>query len=314
MKQKMGERQRWAWLAGGLSVALGVCGCGLGWLWVLVGGLITGLYYLYIERTVPTAGLASVLPKAVAVLVLIWTIVAMAWSANLADSAFPMVEGFPTLGWTMLALAAWGSWKGPRACAGCAGVLCLFLLILYGIVWAFALPDVELANLRPVEPWKNGLWAVGLFLLPAGVWFLPCRCEKRPGLWPALLLPVAGAGLAAVTAGVLSPLLASSLPSPLYALAQSISLFGVVERIEPLLSAAMTMGAFCLLSAMACACRSLWPGKWSSVAACGVAAVLMGLAGKMPIVVLTIGGVLFWVAIPILTLFLVRKKEENHNL
>lgn len=318
MAQSMGERQRWAWLAGGLSATLGVCGCGLGWLWVLAGGLAVGLYYLYIEYTLPAAGLAGVLPKVPVVLTLLWVIFAMAWSANLADSAFPMVEGFPALGWTMLALAGWGSWKGPRACAGCAGVLCLFLLVLYGTVGVFALPDVELSDLRPAGTWEHGLWAVGLFLLPAGVWYLPCRCEKKPNLLPALLLPIGGAVLAAVTAGVLSPLLASSLPSPLYTLAQSVSLFGVVERIEPLLSAAMTMGVFCLLSAMACACRALMdqicPWKWSGVVACVVAGGLMGVAGKVPVITIAVGGVIFWVLVPILSLSVVQKRREKHNL
>ena len=297
MGRKMGERQRWAWLAGGLSAAVAICGCGLGWLWILLGGAVVSLYYIYMDANLPGAGLAKLLPKPVAILTLIWIIVLLAWSANLADSAFPMVKGFPVLGWTMLALAAWGSYKGAGVCAGCAGILCLFLIILYSIVVIFGLPDAELRYLEPYGKWQNGLWSAGLFLLPAAVWYLPCRKSRKGAAWIVGVVPlVTAVVLTMVTAGVLSPYLAASLPSPLYTLAQSISLFGVVERIEPLLSAAMTMGVFCLLSAMACTCRELSGKKWGGMAACGAAGVLMGVVGKLGISAISAGcGVVFLV-------------------
>ncbi len=314
MAQRMGERQRWAWLAGGLSVAVGACACGLGWVWVLAGGLLVSLYYIYVDRDLPTAGLAAMLPKGMAVLTLLWLVLVMAWSANLADSAFPMIDGFPVLGWVMLALAAWGSWKGAAACARCAGVLCLFLLILYSIVTVFALPDVQLGNLKPYGPWQNSLWTAGLFLLPGVVWYLPCtKSRKKPAWVIGIALPLAAGLLAAVTAGVLSPLLAASLPSPLYTLAQSVSLFGVVERIEPLLSAALTMGVFCLLSAMVCACQSLFPWKWTGIVTCVAAGVLMGIAGKVDITVVSVGNLVFFGALPAVLILLQKKTSKKRK-
>ena len=318
MERRMGERQRWAWLAGGLSVAVGACACGLGWLWVLIGGAAVSLYYIYMDKTLPMAGLAAMLPKGLAVVSLLWLVVVMAWSANLADSAFPMIDGFPVLGWTILALAAWGSWKGPAACARCAGVLCLFLLFLYGVVTVFALPDVQMENLLPSGKWVNGLWTAGLFLLPAAVWYLPCtKSRKKPAWVMGALLPAAAAVLAAVTAGVLSPLLAASLPSPLYTLAQSVSLFGVVERIEPLLSAAMTMGVFCLLSAMACAAKELlsrlYPWRWNGIALCALAGVLMGIVGKFDIVVIAIGSLAVLWLVPMAVLVMWKKTSKKRK-
>lgn len=318
MAQRMGERQRWAWLAGGLSVAVGACACGLGWVWVLAGGLLVSLYYIYVDRDLPTAGLAAMLPKGMAVLTLLWLILVMAWSANLADSAFPMINGFPVLGWVMLALAAWGSWKGAAACARCAGVLCLFLLILYSIVTVFALPDVQLGNLKPYGPWQNSLWTAGLFLLPGVVWYLPCtKSRKKPAWVIGIALPLAAGLLAAVTAGVLSPLLAASLPSPLYTLTQSVSLFGVVERIEPLLSAALTMGVFCLLSAMACVGKilldRLYIRKWSGVAVCVAAGALMGIAGKFDIIVIAIGNLAVLWLVPGAVLVMWRKNSKKRK-
>lgn len=309
MDRKIGERQRWAWLGSGLSAAVAACTCGLNWVWVLAAGLVVTGYYIYMDMRMPAAGLAAMLPRPIAIMTLVWTVAVMAWAANLADGAFPMVNGFPALGWTLLALAAWGSRKGAAACARCAGVLCLFLLALYGVVVIFAVPDVQIANLKPSGRWQDAILAAGVFLLPTVVWYLPCTRSRKKAAWAmALLLPAFGAVLAAVTAGVLSPVLARSMMAPLYALAQSVSLFGVVERIEPLLSAAMTMGTFCLLSAMACACQRLWrrvrPWKWSGTVCCIAAGALMGPAGKTDFRWIAAGGAVVWGIIPLLTLWI----------
>lgn len=303
----IGQRQRWAWMTAGLSAAVGACACGFGWQWVLLGGLAAALYHIYLDRRLRPCGLASVLSasfgglgKILAALTLLWTVLAMAWTANLADAAFPMTDGFPVLGWTLLAAAAWGSWKGPAACARCAGVLFLFLAGLYGLLEAFSLPDVEPGNLLPSGGWEQSLWTFGLFLLPAGVWYGPCRRAEKPSWALYLLPPVLAALLAAVTAGVLSPALAGSLAAPLYTVAQSVSLFGVMERVEPLLSAAMTMGVFCLISSMACASRALSRRRWTGPAACLLAALGMGPARGIPLSVLTLGAALFWLLIPMI--------------
>ena len=75
-------------------------------------------------------------------------------------------------------------------------------------------------------------------------------------------------------------------PTPLYLAAQSVSLFGVMEHIEPLLSAAMTMGIFCLMASLTCAAQALAdqlrPWKWSGALACLAAAAVMGPWGGCP--------------------------------
>lgn len=312
MEQRMGDRQRWLWLLSGISAAAAAAACGLGWLWVLAGSIPAALYYLYMDRKADSGGAAALLMEAFGkggkVLIgaaLLWTVIAMAWTAQLADAAFPMVDGFPALGWILLALAAWGSRKGAAACARCAGVLCLFLLVLYGVVIAFSVPDMQVKNLPPRGLWLDGAEVLGLCLLPACLWYLPCRKRsKRPAWGLGVLLILGTTALAAVTAGVLSPELAATLPAPLYTVAQSVSLFGVLERIEPLLSAAMTMGVFCLLSAMACSCHvladQLRKSPWNGVGSCIAAGVLMGVARGLPVLVLTAGTLIFWVSVPLL--------------
>jgi len=315
MDRRIGERQRWAWLAAGLSAVIAACLCGISWLWVLIGGVLATAYYIYMDIRLSAGRIR--LPKGLGALTLLWTVFAMAWAANLADRAFPMVNGFPVLGWTLLGLAAWGSRKGAAACARCAGVLCLFLVGLYGVVGVFAAPDVRWENLRVTGDWTDAILILGLFLLPASVWYVPCTASKKRPAWEmALILPLSAAALAAITAGVLTPTLASVHPAALYTLAQSVSLFGVVERIEPLLSAAMILGVFCLLAAMACACQHLGdrvrPCKWTGTAACVAAAVFMGPAGKTDPVILAAGAIVFWLLIPLL--MLVWDKKRDHRM
>ncbi len=159
----------------------------------------------------------------------------------------------------------------------------------------------------PTAQWDHGLWTAGVFLLPAGVWYVPCsRSRKGPAWQMALLLPLFAAALSAVTVGVLSPKLAASRTVPLYDLAQSVSLFGVVERIEPLLSAAMTMGVFSLLTSLVCAAQALAdqlrPWNWSGTAACVLAGALMALTKDFPVELVSIGAAVFWLALPCLVM------------
>ena len=321
MGQKIGERQRWAWLAAGLSAAAASDVCGYNWLWVLIGGLAASVYYIIMDQKLDDRGLAWAMGaafgwggKILAVLTLLWTVLVMGWAANLADTAFPMVDGFPGLGWVLLGLAAWGAWKGPGACARCGGVLCLFLIVLYGIITVFATPDVTWSYLKPTAHWEHGIWTAGVFLLPAGVWYVPCTRNRKGPTWQmALLLPLFAAALAAVTGGVLSPELAVLRVAPLYDLAQSVSLFGVVERIEPLLSAALTMGVFALLSSLACAAQALadrvWPWQWNGAAACALAGAAMLLTKGFPVELVAIGAWVFWLLIPVLVLVFNRKRN-----
>lgn len=320
MDDRIGYRQHRAWLAAGTSAVAAVELCGLGWLWVLLGGVVVCIYYLYIGKRLAGDGLAECYSaslgftgKVLSVFTLFWIVLAMGRCAGFADAAFPMVDGFPGLGWVLLALAAWGCRRGARACAGCAGVVCLFLVVLYGAVAIFSAADVGWAYLKPVAEPVQMIDAIGLFLLPACVWFIRSRPGEGCGS-SLLLLPLGAAALSALCAGVLSPALAAELPVPVYDLAQSVSIFGTIERIEPLVSAAMTMGIFCLLSAEASACQALadqigaWP--WSGSVCCLAAAGTMYLADALSQRLWVWGDLVFFLFLPIAGVA-VQKSRKN---
>lgn len=314
--RNIGDRQRWAWLTAGLSAAAAAMTAGISWLWVLLGGLAAILYYMYLEGHLRPVGLAAVLRHRLGLwacaVTFLWTVAVMGRVAVMADTAFPNVDGFPSLGWALLALAAWGSRKGAAACARCCGILCLLLGGLYAVILGFSLPEVQLRWLRPEGAAVESLWALGAFLLPAAVWYAPCREGKlRRPMW--LALPGLAAVLSAVTAGVLSPALTKELSLPFYTLTQWISIFGVVERIEPLLSAALTMGVFSLLSALACSCGALTKaaglGDMGGPLSCLLAAGAMFFAGGLTLPVLTVGGAVVWLALPLGAVLLDSRKR-----
>lgn len=317
MGQRIGERQRWVWMSCGLS-AVAVIVTGFNWTWVLLGSLLLSGYYLYLDKRLGTDGLAKRLAtdfgfagRLILLMTVLWLVLAMGYCACLTDAAFPMADGFPALGWVLLALAAWGSRKGNTACAGCSGILSLLLLILYSIIVIFSLPEVEISYLMPSVRWEESVKTAGLFLLSTGVWFLPIsqhRGSGRPLAWIGVPL----SALCAVTAGVLSPEVARAEQVPLYELARSVSVLGVVERIEPLLSAAMTLGIYCLISGLACACQELagqiLPQRWYGSLCCLAAGGTMFLANILPQQFLIAGNLTFFCLLPI-GVTLVQKKS-----
>lgn len=319
MIHQIGERQRWAWRTAALSGILATGICGYGWLWVLLGGTLVGLLDCFLDQKLGSRSMAQVLGdgtggKILAGLILLWTVIAMSWCACLADAAFPKVNGFPGLGWVLLALAAYGSCRGAAACARCSGVLCLFLLFLYGIVAVFSLPDVKLAYLAPQGNWQNIVPAAGLFLLSAGVWYAPTGERKEKSWQFAFIPPVAAAALTAITAGVLSPELAAVRQVPIYDLAQSVNVLGVIERIDPMLSAAMTVGLFALLSSLCCSCRLLGEKikkkiPWAAVCAAAAGAGMF-LTKSVSVRTLTQGNVVFYGAVPLLAVCLKKSQKK----
>ena len=168
----------------------------------------------------------------------------------------------------------------------------------------FSLPEVSLPNLTPGGSWRDGAVAAGLMLLPGAVFFLPSRRRRKGVFWRGAALAALGAaGLCAVTAGVLTPELAAAAPAPLYLLSQSLSLFGVMEHIEPLLSVAMTMGLFALMAILACAARALGArrrfGRWWGAAACLAAAAVEAPAALLPDWAIPAGAAVFFGLLPL---------------
>ena len=179
----------------------------------------------------------------------------------------------PVMALLLLALAVWSLWKdGHRCRRACCAMFWLVMLLLATVVLA-AVKDVRWERLVTRELRWN---ADGILVL-----LLPCLGvfeEKRDRSWRrwALALGVLTTVLAVATWGCLGS------EGDFFDLAGSLKLFGVVQRFEPLVAAALTLGWFAFAGYVLTAAQTLWrrlqpePPAWlPPMVLCGAAAVGM---------------------------------------
>ena len=133
------------------------------------------------------------------------------------------------------------------------------------------------------------------------------------GLGALTLLP---AVLAAVTAGCLSPRLTQQLELPFYTVSQSLSVLDVMERLEPLVSAALLMGFFALESLLFASARAqlervvpeIFRTPWGSWALGALAFGLHFVTGSIGENAWALGAAVCWGILPLLTQLIVAIK------
>jgi hypothetical protein len=317
-------------LAAGLAPAVLIC-AGTGWLWALLGGLCAALFYILIEWLLRLTGgsLAAAAERAagktagrvILLLEALWTLLAAARAAGLGAWAFPEDAARPLAAPVLLALAVWAAMQSPGAGARCAAAISGLLAAVFGVLLLSALPDLRAENLRPWGSARGGAAAFAALLFPAAA-----LCARPDGdsrlsgdASAALALMAAAASLAA--AGCLSPALAAAEPLPFYALVKSLTVFGVLERFEPLYSAAVLASGFCLVSLLLDAGAALLrrAGSFDRASALPLLLYLPLFALSSPAAriseeIWAVGATVFWGILPVLTLVIVllkkvRKKE-----
>ena len=205
--------------------------------------------------------------------------------------------------------------KGAKQAAKVCGVLFLVLAGLYTIIILAAAKNVQL---RWMEPWggaRQTLEVVPPLLVLTCLRFLPGRKAAVKSGWLGLLA-VCPAAFAALTAGCLSPRLTQQLTFPFYTVSQSLSVLGVMERLEPIVSAALFMGFFALESLLLEAGREqieraapIIAGKRWARAALGIAVFgLSFLTDGIPAEVWALGAAVCWGIVPLLTQLIVAIK------
>jgi len=327
------ERQQPAWLlASGFAPAVLIC-AGLGWLWVLLGGVCAALFYIIIVCLLPAAdedapvqaaghGSGRGFGRAALLLEALWALFAAAGAASAASRAFPQDAGRAFAGPVLLALAVWAV-SGPSGTAArCAAVLSGLLALVFAVLLLAAIPDVRVENLRPRGDPRDAACAFSSMLFPTAALFVQHRGGKRrPTHLLTAFLALLPSAAALLTAGCLSPELAGQSGQPFALLVRSLSLFGVLERFEPLYSAALLLSLFCLCALFLQAGVSLLQ-ELPAFACSGTLPLLLYLpvlaaaraADRFKPVFWMLGSTVFWGIIPILILLVVllkkvRKKE-----
>lgn len=306
------NRQLAAWIVAGASFACAHASGGLSWYFAAPIVLAQGALLLYIMYLAPSDGYAPTClrvlgrwaGRAVLLFTAVWTALMAGFAARLAAEAFPAVQGYPMIPLTVLALSAWAAHNSDAVGARVGAVLLPFLAVFFLLIVCFGWKEVE------EQAWMHkalDLRAACVITLPLGAVLLQ-RGEGaiKAGLWIAF-----AALMAAALALVSAPF------GGLYQATMSISVFGVMERFEALLSAAMAAGGICLcallgragLSAMRKAAeqrKAVMDRLFWIIAVAGIA-----LSERQDTNVLMVCSLLFWVALPVLILWMGKAKKDE---
>ena len=295
--------------------------------WVALAGLAAWIYYLYIwylaKRAPAGQSLAELTTRAFGKvpgqvlqgIVALWFFLLACFAAHQSAEAFPRSNGFPFIPVVLILLSCWAVGKGAAVVGRCCSVLFFFLAAAFAVVLAFGVTEVQWDYLRPAQPPVDGLAALAVMLIPTVVLqFRDCmRGPAATGLWSLGLIALAVC-VSLVTVGSLGIRLAKTAEAPFYLVVEGISIFGVMERFEALISAALISSYFALICLFSLACaqnlKSLFQFQRVQPAARGVcAATLLGfwLAGRIGPEVLGAGTLLISGIIPAITLQVVEK-------
>lgn len=289
-----------------------------GWLWAGIASLLAAVLLgllLYLNRN-HCAGLADLsgktwLGKSLLALLLLWNLFALGAAARQLCGIFPTAQQSPLIGLLLLLVAAYAA--GKKLAPVVAALCFFFLLGLYGLLFGFSLPNLQPEYLKPVVavPWEK-LTAV---LAPLSVIYL-YRGEKKgkPAWW--LLGGAVFAMLAAlVTVGSLSPAVTAQSPFPFYEAAKSVTVLNAIQRLEPLVSAGLCTGGFCLLSLLCSVngelLRTFCPGteKISGRINFLAGGACLWMSGLSNGAFIAVGTTIFWGVFPFLLLIIGRQKN-----
>lgn len=291
-----------------------------GWLWAGLASVGCALFLgaLVVLRRQCGHGVAEVAGRTaygrVCLLpALLWNLLILGATARQLCAAYPTGTPYPLVGVLLLVLAAYAAQRGETVVLRTAAVVFFALVVFYALILGFFAPKLHFAWLMPQTrvDWR----LLPSVLCPAVVLYLGgAEAKGKPLPW--LILGAAFATLcAAVAAGSLSPAVAASEPFPFYTAAKSVSVLGAMERLEPLVSAALTAGGFCLL-ALLCAANgrivaAFLPRaeKFTALLNLTLGSGAVWLSGVLPQGAVAAGTAIFWGLFPFIVLCLGSRKK-----
>ena len=328
MQDEYAPRAQCAWALAGLSAPVALTLAGLSWHWALLGAAAAaGFYYILYRMCDMPLTRAAMLAYGVTAgrivlsLTFFWTAFAAGAAAAGSAAAYPE-DGLQWIAPAcVLLLAAIGGWRGTQALARAAGVLSLVLAVLYAALLLAAVQQVKLEWCRPWGGAQQAVKAFSALLAASAALYLPQtgRRRKRAGAL-CIAAAVVPAVCACITSGCLSAQVVQRTQAPFYAMSKSLSVLGVAERFEPVVSAALLMGFFCLTSLLtqsaagiACAVCPRLPERWCAAGACAIAGAAALVAGRVPQAAQMLLAAIFWGILPALTLGIVAVKKVRNK-
>lgn len=288
--------EKWAWILVASAAPAAHFLSGTTWYLVPAGTLVAWLFWAY---SPPAQGkILSLLGVAAAGLMLCRSVSCMTdgWQDFGAGPVMPL---------TILALAVWACWRQDGRSRRVCCTLFWLVTPLLAVVLAAGIKEIHWDRfMRPEIRWDaDGIWVLLLPCLWAG--------EEHGRRWKgwALGLTILCTALAAVTWGCLGP------EGSFYDLAGSLNLFGVVQRFEPVVAAALTMGWFCFACYLMTAAAERWKACFPKTPAGIIPLVLAAAAAVVLPLNLSVSSWLVSVTSGILALgtLLCRKKQKEKD-
>lgn len=334
MTSDYSPRQFCALMATALAAPLVTVCSDVSWQWVLLAAVVAGCFLIYIVWAAgtlpPHTGFGPLLRQAVGAgaarwiqgVYWLWLVLLAGMGCLMAAAAFPQDRAFPLIPLVLLLIAARVSSKGAAAVCRFGGVLCLAVVSLLIAVLVFGGRELRWENLRPAGSWQDTAGPLAVLLLPAAGLLLRDRMSNRGVSWSRwfLLATGLGAAVSAVTVGALGLPLAQAAAHPFWLMSRSVSILGVMERFEAVVSALLALSFCCMLALTATLGRKALqgavpavkdsPAVWVSAVAGGGA---MWLIPLIPAWVWPVGSLLFWGVVPAVALAVVRRKKLWKN-
>ncbi len=250
-------------------------------------------------RTVKTTGTA----KALSVPLFLWNILMLSIMARELSSVH-MVDT-PLPGLLLLLLAAYSVKRKVLTVVG--AVLMFFIVGIYGTLYIFALPNVDMTK-RAVESGKE-LTAIAYSLFPILFIYMYRGEKKRQKFVWALGAAVMALGAAIITTGMNAP--------NFYIASMSVNVLGTMERLEPFVASAITMGGFCLVGVLFRVNEIIWDEMWEIKKNFPLKIILLLsgggviLSGRVDRKLLALGTTVCWGIVPIITQLIVQRKKDE---
>lgn len=296
LNKKVQNRQLPVWIMAALSAPVAIYGGKASWVWTLIVGIICSLLCIAVLK-LENVKYGKILRAAQIILLGV-----VGGRMSLEVSACWETEGMimPLTLITLAVLSALGdAERNARVCS----VLAWILGLLYIVCLAAGGKDIEMNWLLPTDC-QEGMLVV-VFLLPAVSVILPRETGK--GRWGVLAVPLFAALIGIWCSGTLSPNVTKMVEIPFYEYSKSLSIFGVAERFEALVSVALTAGLFCTLSLLFNAAQhTITNGALISGI---IAAVIMCLNVQINPWILSILALIGWIMLPFIKSEKINRKK-----
>lgn len=270
-----------------------------GWIAVLLVAFVCGILCVCTQ----TYGTGR-LPAWLCVLEIGWLTLSLGSLAGASGTCWEETNAIPVIPAILVIVSALASQNGGSRAARAGATLVWLVLPVLAVVFLLGTADINIHWVR--KEWNTpDERLLSLLLIPCLGVFLP-RDKDRGSGWLVAVIGAAAVAASVVMDGVMGAQIAGNAPNTFYEFSKGVSLLGVAERFEALVSCVLTGGWFALFTVLLSGAYHLaeriipGAGKWCVWLCAGIGIVVMcilpnGLPG------LAVGNLIFWVFLPLIT-------------